>query len=218
MNYKGKGLGQKKSSRKTLKPCACMAPLWPCHRETLGRWEGTQKHWVKFKPYLDSETYPNLTASARVLWCLANSMGGKRAFFKKITVLKEEPFLHLPYALLLFLMDEARFRVEACTTEAAGGSVTEVSICKLTWFAYCLPVLSLGSAERSLELSFFSAPVPSDIYAPVPSLLQSKQFHIKFQQLLWSHCLHSGDVYFGACMSSSDHRSLSIWSSLGIPS
>lgn len=34
----------------------------------------------------------------------------------------------------------------------------------------------------------------SDIYAPVPSLFQSEQSHIKFQQLLWSHCLHSGDV------------------------
>lgn len=42
--------------------------------------------------------------------------------------------------------------------------------------------------------------LPSDIYAPVPSLLQSKQSQTKFQQLLWSRCLHGGEVVFAVVL------------------
>lgn len=71
-----------------------MALLWPCHKETLGRWEGTQKHWVISKPYIVSETYPNLTASARVLWSLASSKG-KKKWSVLVIIPKEVAFLQL---------------------------------------------------------------------------------------------------------------------------
>lgn len=57
-------------------------------------------------------------------------MGEKSGLFK-ITIPKEVAFLQLPCAVL-FLMSEARFRVEVCTVETAGGGATEFSICKLT--------------------------------------------------------------------------------------
>lgn len=57
---------------------------------------------------------------------------GQKSRVLLITTAKEAAFLQLPYAVLLFLMNEARFWVKAYATEAGGGAATEFSICKLT--------------------------------------------------------------------------------------
>lgn len=87
-------------------------------------------------------------------------------------------------------MNEGRSRVEACTVETAGRAATEFSICK--------HMISLSCHWAALRgaWSCFLCSLLSDNYAPVPSLLQSKQPHIKFQRLLWSHCLHDSEIMF----------------------
>lgn len=62
----------------------------------------------------------------------SKSYGAKKQVFFLITIPKGVAFLQLPCALLLFLMNEARFGVEACTRGAVEGTATEFSICKFT--------------------------------------------------------------------------------------